>query len=258
MSDRYAVKEVYDTVWGEGQRTGQRSVVVRLTDCNLWDGHPLHRDQGTAACARYCDADFHKGTVMDLDEVIGALERTWPEDRARYAIEAIEPTRWCVLTGGEPALQLDMQLLDALHDAGWHVHLETNGTLDTAAVRAVDYLCVSPKVGARLVVAKAHELKVVLPGVSPDDMDKAWTNEQLDALLEAGDWETRYLMPQDPLVVDNLVSVTALVPGGVTDEQAVSMAQAIYHVNVHRCLEVMDKLPGWRLSPQVAKLMGLR
>lgn len=152
----YSIKEIFYTLQGEGARTGRPAVFCRFAGCNLWSGR--EEDRLRSVC-RFCDTDFvgttgERGgkytTVEELSSVIAAL---WPAGH--------DENRYVVFTGGEPLLQLDGPLIDAMHSAGFEIAIETNGTI--AVPEGVDWICVSPKVGARLVVKKGDELKVVIP-----------------------------------------------------------------------------------------------
>ena len=151
----YSVKEIFYTLQGEGAHAGRPAVFCRFAGCNLWSGR--EQDRSTAAC-KFCDTDFvgTNGTLggkfaqaTDLAKQIAAL---WPADNGR---------RFVVLTGGEPLLQVNAPLIDALHAEGFLVAVETNGTI--AAPPGLDWICVSPKAGSSLVQTSGHELKVVVP-----------------------------------------------------------------------------------------------
>lgn len=158
----YAVKEIYQTLQGEGHHTGRPAVFLRFAGCNLWTGR--ERDRATAVC-RFCDTDFvgtdgpGGGKFSTAGALAGAVAAAWSGTTEPYV----------VLTGGEPLLQLDRALIDALHDEGCTIGLETNGTLPVPP--GVDWICVSPKAGADLVQRTGHELKLVHPqaGVDPAD-----------------------------------------------------------------------------------------
>ena len=157
----YAVKEIFLTLQGEGGQAGRAAVFCRFAGCNLWSG--LERDRTAAVCT-FCDTDF-----VGTDGPGGGKFRT-PEDLAAAVAAAWEGApehRLVVLTGGEPLLQLDAALVDALHAAGFSIALETNGTL--AAPAGVDWICVSPKADAPLAQVSGQELKLVYPqaGVDP-------------------------------------------------------------------------------------------
>jgi len=158
----YAVKEIFLTLQGEGAHAGRAAVFCRFSGCNLWSGR--EQDRATATC-RFCDTDFVGtdgtlgGRYGSADDLAGTIAAQWVGAADRYA----------VLTGGEPLLQLDTALLDALHARGFTVAIETNGTIEPPP--GVDWICVSPKAGADLVVRQGHELKLVYPqaGADPED-----------------------------------------------------------------------------------------
>jgi 7-carboxy-7-deazaguanine synthase len=162
----YAVKEVFLTLQGEGVQSGSRAVFLRFAGCNLWSGR--EQDRETAQC-RFCDTDFvgtdgpGGGRFASADELAQAVEMQWGEGRTG---------RLVVVTGGEPMLQLDPALVDSLHERGFRVAVETNGTL--AAIGGLDWICVSPKVGTRVVQKSGNELKLVWPqpGLDPAELEK--------------------------------------------------------------------------------------
>ncbi|GBD32728.1 MAG: 7-carboxy-7-deazaguanine synthase [Gemmatimonadales bacterium] len=210
----YAVKEIYYTLQGEGAQTGRPAVFLRFAGCNLWSGR--EEDRESAAC-RFCDTDFvgtdgpGGGRFATAAELARAVARLWP--RAERS-----PGRpFVVVTGGEPLLQLDGALLDALHGEGFEVAVETNGTLPPPA--GIDWLCVSPKAGAPLVVTRGDELKLVYP---QEGMDPA----QFEGL----DFRHFFLQPMD----------------GPDRQRNTELA-------VRYCLEH----PRWRLSLQTHKLLGI-
>lgn len=153
----YSVKEMYYTLQGEGARTGRPAVFLRFAGCNLWSGR--ERDRERAVC-RFCDTDFvgtdgpGGGKFAAAGDLAAAVAALWPADAGRG-------TPYVVCTGGEPLLQLDTLAIDALHAAGFEVAIETNGTLP--APEGIDWICVSPKAGARVVQRTGHELKLVYP-----------------------------------------------------------------------------------------------
>ena len=152
----YSVKEIFYTLQGEGAQAGRPAVFCRFSGCNLWSGR--EQDRASAVC-RFCDTDFvgTDGVLGDKYPDAGALalviNAQWPAGRAGK--------KYVVLTGGEPLLQLDAPLIDALHGYGFEVAIETNGTLPVPT--GVDWICVSPKAHAPLVVERGDELKVVIP-----------------------------------------------------------------------------------------------
>ena len=161
----YSVKEIFYTLQGEGANSGRPAVFCRFTGCNLWSGREQHR---AAARCTFCDTEF-VGTDGD-----GGGRFAGPQQLA-VAITALWPgggRPLVVCTGGEPLLQLDAALIDALHGAGFEVAVETNGTL--IAPDGIDWLCVSPKAGTRLVQDSGDEIKLVWPqrGVEPQQYEE--------------------------------------------------------------------------------------
>ena len=164
----YKIKEIYYTLQGEGAHTGRPAVFCRFTGCNLWSGR--EEDRHKAIC-QFCDTDFWGtdgvlGGRYRAEELAKVVKNCWPKN------EAGRP--YVVCTGGEPLLQLDEPLITALHEQGLEVGVETNGTIAPPA--GLDWICVSPKAGADLVIHKADEIKLVFPqpGAEPErylDMD---------------------------------------------------------------------------------------
>ena len=164
----YAVKEIYYTLQGEGAQTGRPAVFCRFAGCNLWSGH--EKDRAAAICP-FCDTDFvgtdgpGGGKFATPEALAEAVRAAWPSgdgsDRARE-----RPLVVC--TGGEPLLQLDAAAIEALHRAGFEVAVETNGTIEAPA--GLDWICVSPKAGTRLIQRSGDELKLVFPqaGAPPE------------------------------------------------------------------------------------------
>jgi 7-carboxy-7-deazaguanine synthase (Cx14CxxC type) len=157
----YAVKEAFLTLQGEGVQAGSRAVFLRFAGCNLWSG--LERDRATAQC-NFCDTDFvgtdgeGGGKFRRAEELADHVAALWGEEAER---------RLVVVTGGEPMLQLDAELIDALHERGFRVAVESNGTLP--ATPGIDWLCISPKAGTEVVQRSGDELKLVWPqdGIDP-------------------------------------------------------------------------------------------
>jgi 7-carboxy-7-deazaguanine synthase len=152
----YAVKEIFYTLQGEGAQAGRPAVFCRFAGCNLWSGREA--DRARAICD-FCDTDFvgigpDGGSFGSAEELAGAVEQCWPAGEGSGA-------RFVVCTGGEPLLQLDAQAVAALHERGFEVAIETNGTLPPPP--GVDWICVSPKAGAETVLRRGNELKLVFP-----------------------------------------------------------------------------------------------
>jgi len=208
----YAVKEIFYTLQGEGANTGRAAVFCRFAGCNLWNGR--EHDRSTAVC-QFCDTDFvgtdgpGGGRFATPEALAAAVSDAWP---------SAEPAqRFVVCTGGEPLLQLDEPLVSALHSAGFQVAVETNGTLPPPP--GIDWLCVSPKAGATLVVRVGDEIKLVFPqaGAEPE-------------LFEGLSFRHFFLQPMDGL--DQLANIDA------------TLRYCLTH-------------PRWRLSLQTHKLLGI-
>ena len=161
----YAVKEIFYTLQGEGALTGRPAVFCRFSGCNLWSGREEDREE--AVCT-FCDTDFvgmdgtEGGRYRDAGTLADRIASLWPEGA---------PARFVVCTGGEPLLQLDPPLIAALHDRDFAVAIETNGTI--ALPPGIDWVCVSPKAGAELLVRSGDELKIVVPQAGLDPLDFA-------------------------------------------------------------------------------------
>lgn len=208
----YTVREIFHTLQGEGLNAGRAAVFLRFSGCNLWSGREQHRH---LAICRFCDTQFvgtdgpGGGKFASAEALAAAVSRRWPH-------EANGP-RLVVCTGGEPLLQLDEAAIDALHEEGYEVAVETNGTLPAPA--GIDWLCVSPKAGATLVQRSGDELKLVWPqaGIDP-------------AELEELDFGHLLLQPMDgPDLAENT------------------------RLSIQYCMQH----PRWRLSVQTHKLLGL-
>lgn len=173
----YAVKEIFYTLQGEGMNAGRPAVFCRFTGCNLWSGHEKTR---AAAVCRFCDTDF-----VGVDGPLGAHYRT-PQHLAAVVLGewgGVGGLPLVVCTGGEPLLQFDTPLVKALHNQGFEIAIETNGTIEPPPL--IDHLCVSPKAGP-LILTAGHELKLVYPqkGAPPEDFEHL-------------DFERFYLQPMD-------------------------------------------------------------
>jgi len=208
----YAIKEAFYTLQGEGRHAGRAAVFCRFAGCNLWSGR--EEDRSGAVC-RFCDTDFvgvdgeNGGKFRDAGELAALLARLWGAGRER---------RFVVLTGGEPMLQVDAALIEALHAEGFEIALETNGTLSVPA--EIDWICVSPKAGAPLAQTSGQELKLVFPqaGAEPE-------------LYEDLDFEHFLLQPMDgPEILGNTKA-------------------AIDHCLAH---------PRWRFCLQTHKIIGVK
>lgn len=212
----YSVKEAFYTLQGEGAHSGRAAVFLRFAGCNLWSG--LDRDRASAVC-RFCDTDFvgmdgeGGGKFPDPAALAGHIAAIWHT----HASPGGKP--YVVCTGGEPLLQLDPPLIEALHKAGFEIAIETNGTLP--APSGIDWICVSPKANAALVQTRGNELKLVYPQDEPEAQPERFVSL---------DFQHFFLQPRDDGPGTSNVAATA-----------------------DYCL----KNPKWRLSLQTHKLTGL-
>ncbi|MBK5207070.1 MAG: 7-carboxy-7-deazaguanine synthase [Polaromonas sp.] len=209
----YQVKEIFYTLQGEGANAGRPAVFCRFAGCNLWSGRET--DRTTAVC-QFCDTDFVGtdgalgGKFADADALAHQIEAQWPAGQSQH--------RFVVMTGGEPLLQVDSALIEALHSRGFQIAVETNGTI--AAPEGIDWICVSPKAGAPWVQRAGDELKVV------------WPQPRLElAGLEAACFTHRFLQP-----MDNLERLR----------------------NTQACIQLCLERPAWRLSLQTHKITGIQ
>ena len=157
----YSVKEIFYTLQGEGNQAGRPAVFCRFAGCNLWSGR--EQDRASAVC-QFCDTDF-----VGTDGELGGKFKT--AQALAQTIDGLWPTtypqtKYVVLTGGEPLMQVDEALISALHLAGFEIAVETNGTIGIP--EGIDWVCVSPKMGAQLLVHSGDELKVVIPQTGQD------------------------------------------------------------------------------------------
>ena len=208
----YAVKEAFLTLQGEGVQAGSRAVFLRFAGCNLWSGR--EQDRSTAQC-NFCDTDFvgtdgpGGGKFANADALSSHVEALWGDER---------DFRLVVITGGEPMLQLDTALIDALHARDFRIAVESNGTI--AATPGIDWLCVSPKAGTDVVQRSGDELKLV------------WPQPDID-LADLEGWDLRHHLVQPMDCADGQAAVDA----------AIAL--------------VMER-PLWRLTLQGHKIVGLK
>jgi 7-carboxy-7-deazaguanine synthase len=209
----YTVKEIFYTLQGEGTHSGRPAVFCRFSGCNLWTGR--EEDRESAICT-FCDTDFFGvgpdgGKFRSAEDLADAVASRWPSSSCHIQ-------RFVVCTGGEPLLQLDDAAIAAFHERDFEVAVETNGTLEPPA--ALDWVCVSPKAGARTIVRRGDELKLVYPqeGATPES-------------FETNDFAQFYLQPMDGPDLDR---------------------------NTHLAIEYCLEHPQWKLSLQTHKLTGLR
>jgi 7-carboxy-7-deazaguanine synthase len=210
----YSIKEMFYTLQGEGAQAGRPAVFCRFTGCNLWSGR--EEDRSRAIC-QFCDTEFvgtdgiNGGKFKDATSLAEAVKSQWPAEGGEKA------RPYVVCTGGEPLLQLDATLVEALQNEGFEVAIETNGTCKVPA--GVDWICVSPKAGSELIVFEGNELKLVYPQVGPRP-------EEFSSLA----FDNLFLQPMDgPSLKENTLKV------------------------IDYCLAH----PHWRLSLQTHKMLGI-
>lgn len=209
----YKVKEIFYTLQGEGAQTGRPAVFCRFSGCNLWSGREEDRHQ---AICKFCDTDFwgmdgeNGGNYPTPADLVHKIHSLWPKNYEHLPV-------YVVCTGGEPLLQLDQDLVDALHQSGAIIAVETNGTIDPPL--GIDWICVSPKANTQLKITKGNELKLVFPqaGAPPQNYEHL-------------DFEFFYLQAMDgPSINENL------------------------NLTLHYCLSH----PKWRLSLQTHKILHI-
>ncbi|MGQ7249412.1 7-carboxy-7-deazaguanine synthase [Halomonas sp. V046] len=226
----YSVKEAFYTLQGEGVQSGRASVFCRFSGCNLWSGR--EQDRASAAC-HFCDTDFvgtdghHGGRFADAEALATHLVKLWPHADARVV-------PYVVFTGGEPLLQLDTALIDAMHRHGFEIGVETNGTLPAPA--GIDWLCVSPKGDVPLVQTVGDELKLVYPQA-----------RALPERFENLGFTHRLLQPMDDSALDGAGEQGNAEDGATGPGRSPLAAATAY------CLAN----PRWRLTLQTHKIAGI-
>ena len=208
---KYSVKEIYYTLQGEGYHTGRPAVFIRFSGCNLWTGH--EKDRSGAIC-NWCDTDFVgtngiNGGKFSAEEITNIINSLWKGN--------VQTEPYVICTGGEPLLQMDESLIKAIHKAGFEIGLETNGTM--IPPDGIDWICVSPKANADLVLKNGNELKVVYPqcGMNPR------VHEKLK-------FDHFYIQPMD----------------GINQTENIKKSEKF----------VLDH-PKWKLSLQTHKILGI-
>lgn len=207
----YSLKEIFYTIQGEGMHTGRPAIFLRFAGCNLWSGQEKHR---MSAICKFCDTDFvgtdgDNGGKYSASEIVDIIKNVWPKQT--------ETNPFLVLTGGEPALQLDEELINAFKVNGFYISIETNGTIQLPS--GLDWICVSPKSDSKIVITRGNELKLVYP--QPDAMPEQFIHLNFDHFS---------LQPMDgPDVFENTKSV----------------------------IEYCKKNPTWKVSLQTHKILGI-
>lgn len=215
----YSVKEIFYTLQGEGAQAGRPAVFCRFSGCNLWSGR--EQDRSEAVCD-FCDTEFvgtdgiNGGKFKSAESLAQAVLDLWPIINVTSSSEVMAKP-YVVCTGGEPLLQLDKALIDALHAKGFEIAVETNGTCEVPA--NIDWVCVSPKAGSELIVHKGNELKLVYPQLNSDP--KSFLHLDFDYF---------YLQPMDC---------------------------ATRHRNTQKVVNYCLQHPQWRLSQQTHKVLGI-
>ena len=208
----YSIKEIYFTVQGEGFQTGKNAIFCRFSGCNLWTGR--EQDRSKATCT-FCDTDFfgtdgeNGAKYPSCHDLIAKIEECWPKELDE---------KFVVFTGGEPLLQLDQLLIDELHKKGFKIAIETNGTM--LPPKNVDWICVSPKKNAKLVLLEGDELKLVCPQLD-------FPPEQFEDL----NFKHFYVQPMDGKELQK---------------------------NILECVAYCVENPLWKLSLQTHKIIGIK
>ena len=208
---KYSVKEIYYTLQGEGYHTGRPAVFIRFSGCNLWTGH--EKDRSGAIC-NWCDTDFVgtngiNGGKFSEEEITNIINSLWKGN--------VQTEPYVICTGGEPLLQMDESLIKAIHKAGFEIGLETNGTM--IPPDGIDWICVSPKANADLVLKNGNELKVVYP--------QCGMNPRMHEKLK---FDHFYIQPMDGIDQKN---------------------------NIKRSEKFVLDHPKWKLSLQTHKILGI-
>ena len=209
----YSIKEIFYTLQGEGANAGRAAIFCRFTGCNLWSGREKDRDR---AICKFCDTDFvgtdgtMGGQYKTAEALVEAMQSLWPNNQKK--------NKFVVLTGGEPLLQVDSSLIKQLHEHDFEVAVETNGTIPLPS--GIDWVCVSPKKGAKLRVTKGNEIKIVYPQIGLRLIE-----------FENMSFDHFFLQP-----MDNVDRVG----------------------NTNLCVNACLENPKWRLSVQTHKEIGIR
>ena len=209
----YSIKEIFYTLQGEGANAGRAAIFCRFTGCNLWSGREKDRDR---AICKFCDTDFvgtdgtMGGQYKTARALVEAMQGLWPDNHKK--------NKFVVLTGGEPLLQVDPSLIKQLHEHDFEVAVETNGTIPLPS--GIDWVCVSPKRGAKLRVTKGNEIKIVYPQIGLRLVE-----------FENMSFDHFFLQPMDNV-----------------DRAG----------NTNLCVNACLENPKWRLSVQTHKEIGIR
>ncbi|HBS41115.1 MAG TPA: 7-carboxy-7-deazaguanine synthase [Oceanospirillales bacterium] len=227
MAASYRVKEIFYTLQGEGAQAGRPAVFCRFSKCNLWNGREDGREN---AVCQFCDTDFigtdgHLGGVYTASDLVNIISTQWPD--------LSQGTPYVVCTGGEPALQLDDELVTTLHKAGFEIAIETNGTLPLPD--GIDWICLSPKAGAEVVIDRCDELKLVFP--QPLAMPERFTG------FNATHY---YLQP-----------MADYAPVVIASDKLSGAKQSLSATTTRKTLDYCLQHPQWKLSIQTHKLLEI-
>jgi len=220
----YSVKEIFYTLQGEGIRAGRPSVFCRFSGCNLWSGREEDRE---GAICKFCDTDFvgtdgaQGGKFQTAIELASTIAALWPQSKSN---------RYVVLTGGEPLLQVDQALIEALHAQGFEIAVETNGSV--LVPKGIDWICVSPKAGAEWIQRTGNELKLIYPQAL-----------LMPGMIKTEGFDHYLLQPLDPVDTTNPTDCASR-----NDQKT----------NTVRAIEYCQKNPEWRLSVQTHKILEIR
>lgn len=227
MAATYRVKEIFYTLQGEGAQAGRPAVFCRFSKCNLWNGREDGREN---AVCQFCDTDFigsdgHLGGVYTASDLVNIISTQWPD--------LSQGTPYVVCTGGEPALQLDDELVTTLHKAGFEIAIETNGTLPLPD--GIDWICLSPKAGAEVVIDRCDELKLVFP--QPLAMPERFIG------FNATHYYLQPMADYTPVVI--------------ASDKLSGAKQSLSATTTRKTLDYCLQHPQWKLSIQTHKLLEI-
>lgn len=271
MTHHYGIKEIYWSMQGEGEHMGRPTVFCRFTGCNMWSGQEKHRakhaDKSDVHCSTWCDTDFINGELLRPEEIVQRLLDVLPVAWRDHVVGRKDYSVMVVFTGGEPLLQLDHNLIRMIKEAGsFYLAVETNGATapKEGVIDELHWVCVSPKVKPeRLVLRACDELKIPYPYKNykkQERREESTPNISKKKVLERVNQAGHTIVPEseqrrsiDPADYEGWIDAKrlSLLPLWSETEQERAGADA----SVEKCMEWLDKHPGWRLCPQMHKYL---